>query len=84
LTKIKEGSRMSTWESEMTLEERASAIEQLVEYIIEAMDMSALENYAKQQLEEYYNSPEGVEDFNTNYAEMKEVLGTPMKYHGGE
>jgi len=75
---------MSTWESEMTLEERASAIEQLVEYIIEAMDMSALENYAKQQLEEYYNSPEGVEDFNTNYAEMKEVLGTPMKYHGGE
>jgi len=75
---------MSTWESEMTLEERASALEQLVEYIIEAMDMSALENYAKQQLEEYYNSPEGVEDFNTNYAEMKEVLGTPMKYHGGE
>ena len=75
---------MSTWESEMTLEERASAIEQLVEYIIEAMDMSALENYAKQQLEEYYNSPEGVEDFNTNYAEMLEVLGTPMKYHGGE
>ena len=75
---------MSTGESEMTLEERASALEQLVEYIIEAMDMSALENYAKQQLEEYYNSPEGVEDFNTNYAEMKEVLGTPMKYHGGE
>ena len=66
---------MSTWESEMTLEERASAIEQLVEYIIEAMDMSALENYAKQQLEEYYNSPEGVEDFNTNYAEMKEIMG---------
>jgi len=66
---------MSTWESEMTLEERASALEQLVEYIIEAMDMSALENYAKQQLEEYYNSPEGVEDFNTNYAEMKEIMG---------
>ena len=56
----------------MTKEEQ---IEQLVEYIIEAMDMSALENYAKQQLEEYYNSPEGVEDFNTNYAEMKEIMG---------
>ena len=34
----------------MTKEEQ---IEELVEYIIEAMDMSALENYAKQQLEEY-------------------------------
>ena len=56
----------------MTKEEQ---IEELVEYIIEAMDMSALENYAKQQLEEYYNSPEGVEDFNTNYAEMKEIMG---------
>ena len=33
----------------MTKEEQ---IEELVEYIIEAMDMSALENYAKQQLEE--------------------------------
>jgi len=54
---------------------KAEQIEQLVEYIVEAMDMSALENYAKQQLEEYYSSPEGVEDFNTNYAEMKEVMG---------
>jgi hypothetical protein len=56
----------------MTKEEQ---VEELVEYIVEAMDMSALENYAKQQLEEYYNSPEGVEDFNTNYAEMKEIMG---------
>ena len=54
---------------------KAEQIEQLVEYIVEAMDMSALENYAKQQLGEYYNSPEGVEDFNTNYAEMKEIMG---------
>ena len=50
-------------------------VEELVEYIVDAMDMSALENYAKQQLEEYYNSPEGIVDFNTNYAEMKEITG---------
>ena len=58
---------------EPTKEEK---IEQLVEYIIDAMDMSALENYAKQQLEEYYASPEGKEDFDTNYLEMKEIMGT--------
>ena len=52
----------------------AEQVEQLVDWIVESMDMSALESYAKQQLEEYYNSPEGVEDFNTNYAEMKERL----------
>jgi len=56
----------------MTKEEQ---IEELVEYIVEAMDNSALENYARQQLSEYYNSPEGVEDFNTNYVEMKEIMG---------
>ena len=56
----------------MTKEEQ---VEQLVDFIIESMDMDALENYAKQQLEEYYNSPEGIEDFNTNYAEMKEIMG---------
>jgi hypothetical protein len=50
-------------------------IDELTEWIVEAMDMSALENYAKQQLSEYYNSPEGVEDFNTNYEEMKEIKG---------
>jgi hypothetical protein len=37
--------------------------------------MSALEDYAKQQLEEYYLSPEGIEDFNTNYDEMREIKG---------
>ena len=50
-------------------------IDELTEWIVEAMDVSALENYAKQQLSEYYNSPEGVEDFNTNYEEMKEIKG---------
>jgi len=56
----------------MTKEEK---IDELTDWIVEAMDVSALENYAKQQLEEYYNSPEGVEDFNTNYAEMIEIKG---------
>jgi len=55
----------------MTKEEQ---IEELVEWIIESMDVGALENYATQQLE-YYNSPDGEEDFDTNYAEMKEIKG---------
>jgi len=56
----------------MTKEEQ---IEELVEWIIESMDVGALENYATQQLEDYYNSPDGKEDFDTNYAEMKEIKG---------
>jgi hypothetical protein len=50
-------------------------IDELTDWIIESMDMSALEDYAKQQLEEYYLSPEGIEDFNTNYEEMREIKG---------
>jgi hypothetical protein len=56
----------------MTKEEK---IDELTEWIVESMDVSALENYAKQQLEEYYASDAGVEDFDTNYAEMKEIKG---------
>ena len=56
----------------MTKEEK---IDELTEWIVEAMDVSALENYAKQQLTEYYNSPEGVEDFDTNWEEMIEIKG---------
>ena len=58
--------------TESTKEEK---IEQLVEYIIDAMDMSALVNYAQQCLADYYASLEGQEDFNTNYLEMKEIIG---------
>ena len=50
-------------------------IDELTEWIVEAMDVSELESYAKQQLSEYYNSPEGAEDFVTNYAEMQEIRG---------
>jgi len=58
--------------TEPTKEEK---IEQLVEYIIDAMDMSALTNYAQQCLSDYYASSEGAEDFDTNYLEMKEIMG---------
>lgn len=56
----------------------------LVEYIIDSWDMSALISYASDSLMEYYSSPEGEDDFNTNYDDMVAVMGTPKKYHGGE
>ena len=63
------------WDVEKKDNGDVEQVEQLVEWVIDSMDMSALENYAKQQLEEYYLSPEGVEDFNTNYEEMREIKG---------
>jgi|TARA_B110000263_G_scaffold156145_1_gene135597 hypothetical protein len=54
----------------MTKEEK---IEELAEWIVESMDMSALESYAREQLEEYYSSDEGLDDFETNYTEMKKI-----------
>ena len=56
----------------MTKEEK---IEELAEWIVESMDMSALESYAKEQLEEYYSSEDGQTDFENNYADMKEIKG---------
>ncbi len=56
----------------LTKEEK---IEELAEWIIEHMDMSALESYAKEQLEEYYSSDDGQTDFENNYVEMKEIKG---------
>ena len=56
----------------MTKEEK---IEELAEWIVESMDMSALESYAKEQLEEYYSSEDGQTDFENNYANMKEIKG---------
>jgi hypothetical protein len=50
-------------------------IEELAEWIVESMDMSALESYAKEQLEEYYSSEDGQTDFENNYADMKEIKG---------
>jgi len=56
----------------MTKEEK---IEELTEWIVEHMDLSELESYARQQLEEYYSSEDGQTDFENNYAEMKEIKG---------
>ena len=50
-------------------------IDELTEWIVEAMDVSELEAYAKQQLSEYYNSSAGEDDFYANYSEMKEIRG---------
>ena len=56
----------------MTKEEK---IEELTEWIVEHMDLSELESYARQQLEEYYSSEDGQTDFENNYDEMKEIKG---------
>ena len=50
-------------------------IEELVEWIVDAMDVSALESFVKKNLTDYYNSDEGMDDFQTNYLEMKEIVG---------
>ena len=56
----------------MTKEEK---IDELTDWIVESMDMSALESYVRNHLNEYYSSDDGVEDFENNYAEMKEIIG---------
>ena len=50
-------------------------IEELVEWIVDAMDVSALESFVKENLTDYYNSDEGMDDFQTNYLEMQEIVG---------
>ena len=57
---------------QMTKEEK---IDELTDWIVESMDMSALESYVRNHLNEYYSSDDGVEDFETNYEEMKEIKG---------
>jgi hypothetical protein len=59
----------------MTSGNKEEQIEELTEWIVEQMDIPELETYAKQQLEEYYSSEEGLEDFENNYTEMKEIKG---------
>jgi len=50
-------------------------IEQLVEWILDAMDVSALESFVRENLTDYYGSNDGIDDFETNYLEMKEIVG---------
>ena len=51
----------------MTSGNKEEQIEELTEWIVEHMDIPELETYAKQQLEEYYSSEEGLEDFENNF-----------------
>ena len=50
-------------------------IEELVEWIVDAMDVSALELFVKENLKDYYDSQDGEDDFENNYANMKEIVG---------
>ena len=50
-------------------------IEQLVEWILDSWDMSALISYATAELSEYYASDNGEDDFEENYANMTEIVG---------
>jgi len=59
----------------MTTEITKENIEKLVEWIVDAMDVSALESFVKENLTDYYNSDDGMEDFEHNYLEMKEIVG---------
>ena len=57
--------------TELTKEEK---IEQVVEYIVETMGMSALKSLAKENLTEYYGSDDGENDLENNYLEMKDKM----------
>ena len=50
-------------------------IEELVEWIVDAMDVSALESFVRENLTDYYSSDDGIDDFENNYANMKEIVG---------
>ena len=55
--------------------DKLESVEQLVEYIVDSMDMNALEAFVKDNLIEYYMSDAGAEDFDINYQEMQEIMG---------
>jgi hypothetical protein len=50
-------------------------VAELVEYIIESMDMSALESFVRENLMEYYLNPRNISDYVQNYGEMKQIMG---------
>jgi hypothetical protein len=50
-------------------------VAELVEYIIESMDMSALESFVRDNLTEYYLDPRNIDDYFQNYTEMKLIMG---------
>ena len=50
-------------------------IEELVDYLVEAMDTDAMEHFVRENLTEYYSNDGGRDDLETSYAEMKEIMG---------
>ena len=64
-----------TNEEIITWAEKDKKNEELVEWIVEHMDLSALEAYVTEDMQKYYASPEGEDDFENNYTEMKEMKG---------
>ena len=50
-------------------------IKELIEYIVDAMDTETLVSFVKENLAEYYGSDDGADDFDTNYQEMKKIMG---------
>ena len=63
------------WRCVMIDTTKEEKIEQLVEWLLDAMDVSALESFVRENLTDYYRSDDGVDDFETNYLEMKEIVG---------
>ena len=50
-------------------------IEELVEWIIDSWDMSALEAYVRENLTEYYKNLDNYDDFIANYENRREIKG---------
>ena len=50
-------------------------IEELVDYLVEAMDTDAMEHFVRENLTDNYSNDGGRDDLETSYAEMKEIMG---------
>ena len=48
-------------------------IDQLVEWVVGLMDIDDLESYVRDDLKEYYEGIEDIEEFNELYSNAKEV-----------
>ena len=48
-------------------------IDQLVEWVVDSMDIDALESYVQDDLKEYYEGIEDTEEFNELYSNVKEI-----------
>jgi len=50
-------------------------IEELVEWIIDSWDVSALEEYVRESLKEYYLDVDNHDDYIENYENMVQIKG---------